>query len=207
MHSCWCILLFECGLNSNSYLKSNFVGIRNGREKEIEEERKPKPQPNPTAQAHSSLSLPAGPLRPSSRRGPNFTSAWPAFHSGPARSPAAQHARPSPAPALARPSTLAVAVPRRPATKPAPRPCQLGPACRRPSPADRAPRSPDPVSLTALAHLPDLSSSSRNARPRSPARFRRPSITGAHAQVGRRPTNRGPSLPLHPSTPAATPKP
>ena len=140
LHSCWCILLFECGLNSKLYLNSNFVGIRNRREKEIEEERKPKPQPNPTAQAHSSLSLPAGPLRPSSRRGPNFTSAWPAFHSGPARSPAAQHARPSPAPALARPSTLAAAVPRRPATKPAPRPCQLGPACRRPSPADRAPR-------------------------------------------------------------------
>ena len=88
LHSCWCILLFECGLNSKLYLNSNFVGIRNRREKEIEEERKPKPQPNPTAQAHSSLSLPAGPLRPSSRRGPNSTSAWPASRSGPAQQPA-----------------------------------------------------------------------------------------------------------------------
>ena len=34
LHSCWCIILIECGLNSNLYLNSNFVWIRNRKERE-----------------------------------------------------------------------------------------------------------------------------------------------------------------------------
>jgi hypothetical protein len=53
LHSCWCILLFECGLNSNLNLNSNFVWIR--KEIEIRKEnpnpqtQPSKPQPKPTS--------------------------------------------------------------------------------------------------------------------------------------------------------------
>ena len=46
MHSCWCILLNECGLNSNLHLNSNLFEL--GIEKEIEKET----NPNPIPEAH-----------------------------------------------------------------------------------------------------------------------------------------------------------
>ena len=108
LHSCWCILLFECGLNSNLNLNSNFVWIRN-RKGEIE--RKPKtknskPNPQPTslprpaqnpasssAPAHSSLPLTT---RPSPTRNgplPPPFSPWPAQLIPTRRSPTLAPAR------------------------------------------------------------------------------------------------------------------
>jgi len=66
LHSCWCIFLFECGLNSNSYLNSNFV--RNRKEKEIEKEPKIPAQTlspsRPSAAQVSLLPLPSRAAQP-----------------------------------------------------------------------------------------------------------------------------------------------
>ena len=70
MHSCWCILLIECGLNSNFYLNSNLFElgiekIRNRKENQTQYEAQTRPA-FPADQTHSSLSLPVGPVHPSS---------------------------------------------------------------------------------------------------------------------------------------------
>ena len=139
LHSCWCILLFECGLNSKLCLNSNFVGIRNGREKEIEEERKPKPQPNPTAQAHSS------PARPQAAQ-PVLS-----LHGPPSLSPA----RPSPfQPAQHARSRVTV----RSSARPAPPLTSL---------AHRSARLPFPFFLPAPNLLCSLARPRSSPRPRS----------------------------------------
>jgi hypothetical protein len=122
LHSCWCILLIECGLNSNFYLNSNLfeleiAKIRNRKENQTQYEAQssplgPKPslhsirpsnplspipfaRPVPTPSAHPAR----GPV-PSSRSLPAQLSA---------RAPSAQraiasppHARPVPLPRRAR---------------------------------------------------------------------------------------------------------
>ena len=85
MHSCWCILLVECGLNSNFYLNSNLFELEIGKIRNRKRKAKPKTQPLPGP--------PPSPLRPSSfPRGPA------PFFPQPAR---ARHL-PSPLPGLPR---------------------------------------------------------------------------------------------------------
>jgi hypothetical protein len=92
LHSCWFILLFECGLNSNSNLNSNLfeLEIRKGNKTQNQTQDPAQTSfPNPAqvypAPAHSSLSFPRsptrdGPLHPLLRTALSRTRLTPAQH-------------------------------------------------------------------------------------------------------------------------------
>ena len=91
MHSCWCILLIECGLNSNFYLNSNLfeLGIEKIRNRKQTQNHLNPVSPTKPEVAHGSLSFfqpkPGGPISP--HAGPVFSPHGP--HHSPA-SPCAQ---------------------------------------------------------------------------------------------------------------------
>src|SRR6185312_12196668 len=62
VHSCWCILLNECGLNSNLHLNSNLFEL--GIEKEIEKETNPNPIPEAHQLNPGPVCFPLGPTQP-----------------------------------------------------------------------------------------------------------------------------------------------
>ena len=187
MHSCWCILLIECGLNSNFYLNSNLFElgiekIRNRKENQTQYEAQTRPA-FPAAQTHSSLSLPVGPVHPSS----SFFSRsvrptlWPSSRQR-TRVPRPAHPRSACSLSLTAPQAHPPAPqPALPAS--APHRLPPGPA-RQPAFAHRLRIAPLLPPLTR-GPRPPVSSSSRNRsrdpRPRS-----------------RRPSNHGRARPGHP---------
>jgi hypothetical protein len=200
VHSCWCILLFECGLNSNLHLNSNLFEL------EIEEKkfwkRKTSQNPKPRPSQHSTdpllplLSPRPSPSRPSAAQvspslpcGPHLSllaQFLSSRASSPRRSPFLRTARP----ALTSRSPRARAQLARPVCLPA------GPASQPLSPA-RSPRSAAPraLPLTSGAHPSAPSPSPRRAQqsPNPRRGFRRPPLSGAHAQASpSRPTNSAP---------------
>ena len=175
MHPCWCILLNECGLNSNFHLNSNLFEL--GIEKEIEKET----NPNPIPEAHQ-----LNPVRPTTSAQLPFFPLSPR----PAYPPRAHSraAQPLPTPAHTRAPAPSPLAQRRPPARHRPNPLPSQPsrgALARPPSADRGPRLPgSPLPLTTRARwqlrLPRL----RNARPRSPAaNLGEVPIPGTHAQV------------------------
>ena len=120
LHSCWCILLFECGLNSNSNLNSNLFGLEIEKKEKIEIEKEPNPRASPNPKQPSPWEnptqplLPCGPIlffSPAQTRspdsvGPALLCAWP---SSTARS---SRAAKQPQLALARPKRAACLPPR-----------------------------------------------------------------------------------------------
>ena len=114
LHSCWCIILFECGLNSNFDLNSNFVCSRNRKGAQTLElaqtqknpaqlGSKPNPRtPLPSARSISFHSRPSLPLLPSPR-GPHLRQLFSRLPLGPASTRAAAQLASSPrAPAFSR---------------------------------------------------------------------------------------------------------
>ena len=69
MHSCWCILLFECGLNSNLHLNSNLFELEIEEKKFWKRKTSQNPKPGPSQPS-------TGPLPPLSPAAHIFPS-WP----------------------------------------------------------------------------------------------------------------------------------
>jgi len=159
VHSCWCILLIECGLNSNFYLNSNLFELEIEKIRNRKRKAKPKTQLNPRPRPGPLSLFPVtaqhSPLQPSSfPRGPA------SFFPQPAR---ARHL-PSPLPGLPRLSTSRSS----PATHPYPaRYTRLptGPARQRVARIARVARHP------ASLHRPTHQRASATShRPPGPAR-------------------------------------
>jgi hypothetical protein len=177
LHSCWCILLFDCGLNSNSYLNSNLFELDLER-RGIEIRKKNPKQPNPSFSPRP-ISFPAAqsgpapsPSFPSLAR-PKRLSPSP-LTSGPASPHPGPYARPGLLPRRTRSGPVQPAIPARPAPQPASTlPCltpltprtHCQPAQARPQSA--RPARPTLLSLTRWPHPPGSPSTSRNgcARP------------------------------------------
>jgi len=181
LHSCWCILLFECGLNSNSDLNSNFVWIRN-RKGEIERKPKTKTQ-NPTRSPPLSLVQPKTQLAAQHR--PTLLSRSPLGPAQPAKAHFGPDSRVSPLSGPLRHS------PARPS--PAPSACQPGPA-RQPAPRVAAlspapPDHPGPHGSSFPSAEQRNCGRGRDLRPQSPpgSRRTRPQIPGASYKPPRNP--------------------
>ena len=116
MHSCWCIFLFECGLNSNLHLNSNLFELEIEKREKIEIEKKTQNPFPARPQATQPSIQPRGPSNPHGRHGPSSLS--PQHGPGLPRLP-----RPAPHSArqrATRPGPPRVA-PRSPADRPTPR--------------------------------------------------------------------------------------
>ena len=190
MHSCWCILLIECGLNSNFHLNSNLFEL--GIEKEIEKETNPNPipeahqlnpvQPRPTpshfffpeAQSHAS----PRPARLSSSPGPDVP--------GPISRVSPRNAFSHSAADSSGPRGRTVPFPRLPR---AGMPCSAPPVrrLRRGPPQSRSPTCQLPSTPDLLEAVPrsgiTVSSATPRSRSNQPPQSSPGSRAGTHAQI------------------------
>jgi len=194
VHSCWCILLIECGLNSNLHLNSNLFELEIEEKKFWKRKTSQNPKPGPS-QPSTCQPLPLLYPRPNPRRPSQQC------HPGSARSPAC--------PASRGPVRPALPLAQQPAEH-APRPCQPGPSrqhrppppatpardhgrdSRRPLPGRASPRCPGPPLIGPAALR--LHHSSHPPSPESPQTLAPPHpLRRAAAPLHRR----GRASPLH----------